>query len=195
VRTPASVNAETMRVAVRVDAPVTGDLLAKLVSADNSGRDGDFVAVFGKDEMEMNNGGNHPWSIENGNDSTILLFNHSSKPEPFYLLVSYNAVQWKKTYTLAPMQTETVSIRQLISDEMKDDDGHVLPRNAQSGQADWWNQDIGLGKGRLLLSNRTTGMARNFSCSILRGLCGISTHLRSSHLQMEIPYCSQPQWP
>jgi len=150
-----------------------GDLLAKLVSVNDSDSEMQVVGILGKDEREMNNGGNHPWSIEHGNDSTILLFNHCAKPQPFYLLISGNSVQWQKTYALAPMQTEAISVRQLIEDQTKDDNGKVLPKNVQSGQVGWWNQDMGLGKGRLLLSNRENGMARNFSCSTLRGLCGI----------------------
>jgi hypothetical protein len=131
------------------------------------------VGILGKDEREMNNGGNHPWPIEQGNDSTILLFNHGATSQPFYVLISSSGIQWQKTYTLESMQTEAISVRQLIADQTKDDSGKVLPRNGQSGQLGWWNQDTGLGKGRLLLSNRGNGMARNFSCSSLRGLCGI----------------------
>jgi hypothetical protein len=152
---------------------VPGDLLAKLVSVNDSDSEMQVVGILGKDEREMYNGGNHPWSIENGSDSTILLFNHSTKPQPFYLLISSNSVQWQRVYTLAPMQTEAINVRQLIDDQTKDDNGKVLPKNGQSGQVGWWNQDRGLGKGRLLLSDRENGMARSFSCSILRGLCAI----------------------
>jgi len=55
-----------------------GDLVAKLVStSDSQLRE---VEVIAKAEADVNNAGNHPWSLEEGNDSTLLLFNHSKKP-------------------------------------------------------------------------------------------------------------------
>jgi hypothetical protein len=149
-----------------------GDLMAKLAStSDSSLRE---VELLGKDEKEGTNGGNHPWSLEKGSDSTLLLFNHSTEPENFSVVISTGDTTWQKTYELAPMETEAISFRTLIQDQSKDDQGHTLPRSALGGQVTWLTRAAGVGKGRLLQSNRDAAMARSFSCASSIVLCGLA---------------------
>jgi len=151
-----------------------GDLLSKLVSKSDSALR--QVEIVGKDENDLNNTGNHPWSLEDGTESTLLLFNHTTKPQSFNVAISGNGVRWQSTYHLIPMQTEAISIRDLIEHQVKDENGKTLPRSAQSGQLSWFTGAPGQGKGRILQSNRTAAMARNFSCGAPGGLCSASFH-------------------
>jgi len=149
-----------------------GDLLSKLVSMSGSALH--QVEMAGKDENDMDNTGSHPWSLEGGTESTLLLFNHNTKPQSFDVAISGNGVRWQSTYHLTPMQTEAISIRDLIEHKVKDETGKTLPRSAQSGQLSWFTGAPGQGKGRLLQSNRAVAMARNFSCGAPGGLCSAS---------------------
>lgn len=147
-----------------------GNLIAKIVSK----TDGRFaeVELLGKDEKDPQNGGKHPWSVEQGADSTLLLFNHGSATEDFAVVIAAGDVVWQKAYTLASKQTEAIDIRQLIRDQVKDTSGQKLPKNVQSGQVTWYG--AGTGKGRLMISNPDAAMAHSFSCGAKLILCGVS---------------------
>jgi hypothetical protein len=145
-----------------------GDLMAKLISVTDSGVP--EVESLGKDEMDPNNGGAHPWSLEEETESTLLLFNPSTAPQKFTVLIHSGPSLWQRVYVLEPTQTEAISFRGLIQDEVKDDKGRILPKDAQSGEVDWFSPVSG--KGRLLQSNPHLQMARSFSCGYGWVLCG-----------------------
>src|SRR4029077_12839277 len=139
-----------------------GDVSMKLTARSNSQlRE---VELEAKDQMDPMNGGSHPWSLENGTESTLLLFNHSAEPQDFSVAISAGDTVWKKIYRLEAMQTTAISIRSLAQDKVKDDIGVTMPIGTDSGQVDWYAPGPGLGKGRILQSNRDLAMARNFSC-------------------------------
>ncbi len=152
-----------------------GDLLAKLVSRNDSGSND--VELLAKDAMDMNNGGSNPWSIENGAEATLLFFNHDQGPQIFNVLVaSADGSQWNKDFTLAPRETRAISVGDIVQKELKDDKGKILPKTAVSGQISWWTVGTasGPGTGRLLQSNRTSGTARSFACGCPYILCGMA---------------------
>lgn len=148
-----------------------GALMAKLISRSDSSRQ--EVELQAKDELDDHNAGEHPWSLEQGTESTLLLFNHGDKPQFFNVSLG-GSDTWQKAYKLAPMQTIAIAIRELINNQTRDDKGRVLPKTLQSGELNWEAPDATRSSGRLLQSNRSTGMARNFSCGYSDLLCGAS---------------------
>jgi hypothetical protein len=148
-----------------------GTLIAKLVSRSDSRLK--EVELEAKDE-QGENGGSHPWSLENGIDSTLLLFNHSKDSQIFNVQIGAGPVLWQKAYTFPAMETAALSLRDLIKEQVKDDKGRTLPLDVESGQLSWNTIDSGTGKGRILQSNRDLNMARNFSCGVFRVVCGAS---------------------
>jgi hypothetical protein len=132
------------------------------------------VELLGKDKEHLENAGLHPWSTELGSESTLLLFNPSAKANSFDIAISAGKVNWRKTYVLQPFETAALQLRQLQLQQVKDDDDHVLPIDANSGQIDWSNSAGPRGTGRLLVSNRGLQMARSFSCASYFNLCGVS---------------------
>src|SRR5271167_1141723 len=153
---------------IRPGPPVPGDLMAKLVSATDSGiRE---VESVGKDEQDPNNGGSHPWSLEGGTESTLLLFNPDVAANKFTVAIQSGTALWQKVYVLAPSQTEAISIHALIQAQAKDDTGRILPKDALSGEVNWFSPRTG--KGRLMQSNQQLDMARNFSCGFEFIVCG-----------------------
>jgi hypothetical protein len=127
--------------------------------------------------LDTQNAGAPPWSIQNNTESTLLLFNHSKESQTFTVTVSSGGMDWQKEYRLASMQTKAINIRELIDEQIKDDKGKAIPKNASSGETGWLVADPGKGSGRLLQSDHSTGMARNFSCGYSGLLCGSNTNI------------------
>lgn len=123
-----------------------------------------LVELPGKDLNNSHNAGNHPWTVADGTDSTILLFNETTATEDFPVLVSSGQTVWSKKYSLAPLATKAVDINEVIADQVKDDKGFVLPHGLQSGEANWFVTPQFGGTGRVLQSNRSQRSARSFSC-------------------------------
>jgi hypothetical protein len=146
-----------------------GDLISKLVAASEARLQ--EVELLGKDQNDPENGGNHPWSLEQGNESTLLLFNHGAKAITFFVFISGASTLWQKTYRLAPLQTEAISFRSLIEEGTADDSGKTISKKTRSGQVGWIAAAPVSGKGRLLQSNRHIAMARSFSCPSSYALC------------------------
>jgi hypothetical protein len=147
-----------------------GEVLGKAVSRS----DGNLyeVELLEKDEMDENNGGIHPWSVEGDTESHLLFFNHSKKPQVFGVGISSGAILWDKKYTLAPNETREISINELIQDKVPDEKGRTLSWKLQRGVVNWMVPDSGNGTGRLMVTSRSKGMARNFSCGNFLVVCG-----------------------
>jgi hypothetical protein len=129
------------------------------------------VQLIGKD-IEINNGGGHPWSIAGGDESTLLLFNHAAKATVFNVNISSQGTTWHRLLKLAPSETRSLDIRQLITSGTPDMGGKKLPPDSTSGDASWFTSDAGNGAGRVLVSNPQSALARNFSCGSNIVLCG-----------------------
>ncbi len=133
------------------------------------------VQLIGKDRKQGENGGGHPWTIEEGQQSTLFLFNHSDTSKEFTVNIAAKKARWQKYYTLAANETRHISINALIRSREKDRDGASLPADAMSGEISWFTPNSGEGSGRLLVSS-LTGQARNFSCGYNIVLCGVDLY-------------------
>ena len=126
-----------------------------------------------KDNDSPQNGGGHPWSIQPGTASTLLLFNHSADTTRRFnvLIGTEKAEQWQKSYYLAPLETKAISINEIVEKQMADEKGHTLPKDAVAGQVTWFTRSPKWGKGRLMVSQPQQGMARSFSCGTCADVC------------------------
>lgn len=149
-----------------------GQVGAKLVSLNEAA--GLRTQLLDKDEKQFENAGLHPWSLEQGSDSTLLLFNHSAETNEFNVRVAAGTTMWQRTYKLKSFQTMALSLRQLQLERVKDDKGQAMPLEIGSGQIDWMSMSGPNGTGRILISNAGIKMARSFSCGSYEDLCGVS---------------------
>lgn len=134
------------------------------------------VELQAKDNDSIQNGGGHPWSIENGTNSTLFWFNHSTDaPKKFEVLIGNGKQLWVNTYMLAPMETKAISINEIVEKQIPDPDGVVLSKQILTGQVGWWTHRAKWGKGRLMVSQPHNGLARSFSCGTCAGLCADAT--------------------
>ena len=131
----------------------------------------EHVEMLAKDAQDDHNGGDHPWSIADGNTSTLLLFNPTKTQQEFQVRVSGHGATWTELFYLAPSETKAVSINDLIAKQMPDHYKKVLPRTITDGEVQWSTRTSASGLGRMLVSNGNTGLARNFSCPYYNELC------------------------
>ena len=122
------------------------------------------MEMLDKDERGAFNAGGHPWDVEPGVTSTLLLFNGDSTPQKVNLRFGTPTGPWMRRFTLEPMETRAISINELIGMQEKDDSGLALPSNAQSGELGWQSDSTWV-SGRLLQTSAALGMARSYSCS------------------------------
>jgi hypothetical protein len=153
-----------------------GDVVSQFVAW------GDFqvrtIELQGKDNDSVQNGGGHPWTIEPGVDSTLLLFNHSTDgPKRFNVLINSGEQLWQGHYLLAPMETKAVSIRKIVESQVPDENGKALTKDTLTGQVGWWTRLPKWGKGRLMISEPRNGLARSFSCGNCAVLCNFGAFL------------------
>ena len=169
---------------VQSDA-VPGAFYASIVSVGSSGFD--LVEQIGKDQMSGENAGNHPWSLTDaGQDVLLLLFNHSTTAKYFNVRIGSGGVLWQQAWQLAPLETRVVSIRELIADQVKDENGATMAKTLNQGEISWFTPDPGEGKGRLLQIERAPQIvagnirvARNFSCGNYIILCAARLDISS----------------
>ena len=137
------------------------------------------VQLLGRDSMQPYNGGAHPWTTAAGETSTLVMFNYANAAQPFYVAISAGTALWQQ---LAALETKTLDIGSLIAAQTRDENGHTLPANSTAGVARWFTPNVGQGSGRLLLSQPSTGLARNFGCQTAMSFCGVQADAGGSTL-------------
>jgi hypothetical protein len=123
-----------------------------------------------KDIRQKENSGLHPWSLANGQQSTLFLFNHDAKKQFFNVGIYSGGSAWERAYELGPSETKALDIWQLVS-QAQDDQGRKLPKNVVTGELQWSTPQRYKGIGRLLVTDKQTSLARNFSCGQCVNVC------------------------
>ena len=149
-----------------------GDVQAHLFSNRDSAED--RLELLSKDASDAHNGGDHPWSTENGNTSTLLLYNPTPTSQEFQVTISGNNASWVELYTLKPSETKDVSINDIISQQLLDLKQNKLPKDLLNGEVQWSTQFGSSGLGRLLVANQQASLKRSFSCPTYSNMCGAS---------------------
>ena len=147
-----------------------GDVVASLVSSNESS--GQLVQSLAKDLGEGENAGGHPWTLEQGVDSMLLLFNPTSVSVGSYVRIPAGSSVWGKGYMLGPGATLRLDLAQLVASQAKDDHGFRLPRDLKGGALSWLNSNPAQGFGRVVQTAPSRLLARNFSCGNYVVACG-----------------------
>jgi hypothetical protein len=134
------------------------------------------VQLIGKDQQQVQNGGSHPWTLESSATSTLLLFNPTTSKYCVDVRIASGGVLWLHRYQLEGLETKAINIGTLIASGQKDDNGNILPYTATSGELNWSSESVGQAVGRLLVSNPSTSLARNFSCGSQVQACSSSLY-------------------
>lgn len=155
---------------ILVQSPVSPGLVAaKLVSATTA--NAPAVEYQPKDPQQLENSGLHPWSIENGLQSRLLLFNFTVQDQYFNVKIYSGDKPWQKALLLKSMETRAVDIGKIVRIQEKDDYGLTLAKAIVTGELQWSTPGRYKGIGRLLVSGSTQHLARNFSCGGCMLMC------------------------
>jgi hypothetical protein len=134
-----------------------------------------FVSLPWKDQGMKLGGGQHPWRTDGGFHSTLLL-NNPDPGEAGSVVVNVRAdgQLWKKDFTVAAGATLSVSIDGIVSKQLPDSQGNMLPKNATSGLTAW--QTTGKTKvfGMLLQNNPALALVRPYACAEYYQDCGVT---------------------
>lgn len=129
------------------------------------------VDLLGKDEDSGRNGGDHPWSTENGDRSTFLIFNYTASEQTVQVRIAGKTSEWTNLYKLEPYETKQIVINDIIQKQIADINHTHLAKTEMSGDIQWFTNDSNRATGRLLVSNPRTSLARSFSCYNTYGMC------------------------
>ena len=134
------------------------------------------IELIGKDEQDMHNAGDHPWSVENGIRSTLYLFNHGETTRKVTIRIGSGSNVLLKIYDLHPNETKSLVIGDIVQSETRDDKGYAFPRSITHGEVSWWAPNAGAPKvkGRVVQIDNQGTMARNFSCGTVIELSSIT---------------------
>jgi hypothetical protein len=132
------------------------------------------IDLLGKDYKQDLNAGGHPWSLQDGDESTLILFNAAKLDKRFEGKISSDGILWDKLFTLQAMETRAISLRKLIEEQVRDDQRRTIPQSTVSGEASWYVLDGVSTFGRVLVTNKAKLMARNYSCGTWTVLCGVT---------------------
>ena len=130
-----------------------------------------MIELQPKDEADKQNGGNHPWDLNDGSEAYLLLDNSGGEAREFEVSIGSTGIIWEKASHLAPDETRNISIRNLLASKSQDDYGRTLPPNLTSGSIQWFAGRLH-GRGRLARVYANEGRARNFSCGGQYWVCG-----------------------
>jgi len=157
-----------------------GSVVAKLVSTARP--EFPVLEYQPKDVKQLENSGLHPWTIEGGKKSTMLLFNSTAQEQYFNIKIYAGDKPWQKALLLKPLETRAVEVGQLIASQEPDDLGVKLPVTATHGELHWSTAGRWKGLGRLVVSSKTHRLARNFSC----GQCVVPCDVAFSPSQLAL---------
>lgn len=132
------------------------------------------IELLAKDARDDHNGGDHPWSIANGDSSTLLLYNATSQPQRFQVRISGSGSSWLQVLQLSANETRSISINDIVNGGVLDAKGNKLPSALTAGEVQWFTDYGSTGLGRLLVSNSSQPLARSFSCQQYNNLCQVA---------------------
>ncbi len=111
----------------------TSDVMSAAGSVDVKGT---YVfEVAGRAAEQMLSKQSPYWSVKNGNDTMVALWNPSASAEDVMVTLKYasNSGRYHFRIHLAPHATANVDLKELIANQSRDEDGNMLPVDLQEG--------------------------------------------------------------
>src|SRR5437660_691398 len=147
-----------------------GTVIGRLTSYDRSGDHAFDVPV--KDPLGHGTGG-YPWRLDNGYTTVVHLKNTLNKEVGALVQIRYDGGTYHPDrIRIGPYETVAIDIRQLRDAQNQDIRGGVMPKDVESGQFAWFEEEYGALIGRAEVANIRGGLASTFSCE---GGCPCST--------------------
>ncbi|MDQ2840529.1 MAG: hypothetical protein M3Y72_05715 [Acidobacteriota bacterium] len=177
-RTDVSFDASSALGSVIVDQDgVPGDVISTLTDLDKA----DQTALVPRPKFlhHANNGGGHPWSIESGTSSTLVIFNASSKLQTLNFNLGADGIAWKKTVTIQANETLSMDVKNIIAqanEESSKSKSKPKPQKitALTGEISWFTPGQADVFSRVLIARDQNGRKalESYSCGYNIVMCG-----------------------
>jgi len=131
------------------------------------------IVFAGKSAKDDRNAGMHPWSLENGAQDELYLYNQGEEPQTVFLKISNRVSLWNKKLTLAPHETRRMSLRQLAEGKEADDSKNSFAPGLGKGEISWYTAGFGKVRGRLQHRAGQDRFVSSFQCAGYVVFCGI----------------------
>jgi hypothetical protein len=147
-----------------------GDVETQLWSEDAAS--GLRVLFAGKDGKDDRNSGLHPWTLQDGADDDLYLYNETETDQPVHLKINNRQALWRKTLVLHPHETRKISLRDLANGAALDDYETPFAYGAGAGEISWYNPTSSV-RGRLEHKDEGRHLVTSFQCAAYAVFCGI----------------------
>ncbi len=159
-----------------------GDVLANLMDKDKATQT--TLNPLPKFLHHANNGGGHPWSVEPGTSSTIVIFNASAKEQTLNFNLGADGIVWKKTVMLQANQTLSMDVQGIIAkaneQSSSKSNSETKPQKitALTGEISWFTPNQADVFGRVLLTREQAGRRalESYSCGNNIVLCSTGVY-------------------
>jgi len=157
---------------VQTDAAI-GEVLSDVQSLSSSDDSPLAIPLPWKDQAQVFNGGQHPWRIDGGFSSTVLLFNPDQHAANSITLSIYSDNKaWTKPFSVPPLATVPVRLDDIIAKQQPDDKGKTLSRTSTRGLVTWFTLVNTKIFGQLVQADTVNGVVRPFACASGTAVCG-----------------------
>jgi hypothetical protein len=131
------------------------------------------VTLPWKDRSERANGGQHPWRIDGGFSSTLLLFNpDQSTANSITVSVYADNKAWTKLVPVPPQATVAIRLNDIVDKQEPDDKGGMLPPGSTHGIVGWFTLANPRVFGQLIQADVLSHVVRPFACAQYTNVCG-----------------------
>lgn len=142
-----------------------GAVIGQLTSLNKNGDFAFEVPIKDPKAMNVQMEGVNPWSLENGDNTTLHIKNTTDKVAQALAGLNFPG----GTYSLGeielqPYQTIAINVGKIKTSKTPDPVGHVIPADAVLGQFVWWQETPYTMLGRSEHENVKAGIASSFSC-------------------------------
>jgi hypothetical protein len=157
---------------VQTDA-APGEVLSDIQAVSTPGGAGPSLTLPWKDQRQPFNGGQHPWRIDAGISSVVLLFNADQQTANSVTLSAHaDGKTWTKRVPVPPLATVSVRLNDIIDKQEPDDKGTTLPRTSTRGLVTWFTLTNPKVFGQLIQADVVGGVVRPFACAQSQAVCG-----------------------
>jgi len=156
---------------VQTDAAI-GEVLSDVQSLSSSNDSPLAIPLPWKDQAQTFNGGQHPWRIDGGFSSTVLLFNPDQHAANAVTLSIYSDNKaWTKLFSIPPLATVPVRLADIIAYQQPDDKGKTLSRTSTRGLLTWFTLAKPKIFGQLVQADPANRVVRPFACASGTAVC------------------------
>jgi hypothetical protein len=113
--------------------------------------------------------GANPWHLDNQTESILFLTDESDKPARIGFSITAGGIPFYLTsLKLHPHETRAINLRKLRDAQLQDFKKHRIPAGATDGSVNWIRLDNVAVGGRVMVINRSRGVASSYHCFICR---------------------------